>query len=178
MHQCFFSAILCSTFALSVIFFFILLLSFIIFNATAAILLQAASPWLLNFTPLICCQLESCFPVSPLNSATTSPTAHSTCFWGRSERQRLFHSSKNNNTLSDSCSQGRPGFPSASSHFWFLSLCLCPGMTLNMLAMLLVSVIRGQVVAVYNIEKLDWAHKTTQSTSSPQTASRQGTVLT
>lgn len=52
-----------------------------------------------------------------------------------------------------------------------------------MLAMLLASVIQGQVVAVYNTEKqeaceqLGWAHETPQSTASPQTASLQGTVL-
>lgn len=57
-------------------------------------------------------------------------------------------------------------------------------MTLNMVAMLLASVIQGQVVAVYNTEKqkacqqLDQTHKTTQSTSSPQTASLQETVHT
>uniref|UniRef100_UPI0037E84BFF sodium-dependent lysophosphatidylcholine symporter 1-B-like n=1 Tax=Semicossyphus pulcher TaxID=241346 RepID=UPI0037E84BFF len=50
-------------------------------------------------------------------------------------------------------------------------------MSVEMLAMLLASVIQGQVVAVYNTEKqeacqhLDQAHETPQSTNSPQTAS-------
>uniref|UniRef100_A0A3Q1JU76 Uncharacterized protein n=1 Tax=Anabas testudineus TaxID=64144 RepID=A0A3Q1JU76_ANATE len=54
-------------------------------------------------------------------------------------------------------------------------------MTLNMLAMLLASAVQGQVVAVFNTEKqqacqlLGWAHETTQSTSSPQTALLQET---
>nr|XP_020491430.1 sodium-dependent lysophosphatidylcholine symporter 1-like [Labrus bergylta] len=50
-------------------------------------------------------------------------------------------------------------------------------MSVEMLAMLLASIIQGQVIAVYNTEKqeacehLDQAHETPQSTSSPQTAS-------
>ncbi len=50
--------------------------------------------------------------------------------------------------------------------------------------MLLASAIQGQVVAVYNTEKqeacqhLDQAHETSQSTTSPHTASLQETVDT
>ncbi|XP_040007642.1 sodium-dependent lysophosphatidylcholine symporter 1 [Xiphias gladius] len=54
-------------------------------------------------------------------------------------------------------------------------------MSAEMLAMLLASIIQGQVVSVYNTEKqeacqqLDQAHETPQSTPSPQTASLQET---
>uniref|UniRef100_A0A3Q3FCK0 Major facilitator superfamily domain containing 2a-like 2 n=1 Tax=Labrus bergylta TaxID=56723 RepID=A0A3Q3FCK0_9LABR len=56
-------------------------------------------------------------------------------------------------------------------------------MSVEMLAMLLASIIQGQVIAVYNTEKqeacehLDQAHETPQSTSSPQTASLRETVF-
>uniref|UniRef100_A0A3B4G7H2 Sodium-dependent lysophosphatidylcholine symporter 1-like n=1 Tax=Pundamilia nyererei TaxID=303518 RepID=A0A3B4G7H2_9CICH len=51
-------------------------------------------------------------------------------------------------------------------------------MSVEMVAMLLASVIQGQVVAVYNTEKQEACqdHETPQSTSSPQTASFQQTV--
>ncbi|KAM4563491.1 sodium-dependent lysophosphatidylcholine symporter 1-B-like isoform 2-T2 [Odontesthes bonariensis] len=54
-------------------------------------------------------------------------------------------------------------------------------MSVEMMAMLLASVIQGQVVSVYNTEKqeaceqLDQAHQTPQSTSAPQAASLQET---
>ncbi|XP_053279969.1 sodium-dependent lysophosphatidylcholine symporter 1-B-like [Pleuronectes platessa] len=54
-------------------------------------------------------------------------------------------------------------------------------MSVEMVAMLLASVIQGQVVAVYNTEKqeacqqLDEAHETPQSSATPPTASLQGT---
>lgn len=76
----------------------------------------------------------------------------------------------------------RPGFP---SHSLSPSLSLCPslaGMSVEMVAMLLASVIQGQVVAVYNTEKQEACqhldHETPQSTSLPNTASLPETVNT
>lgn len=76
-------------------------------------------------------------------------------------------------------------FPSAS----LLSLSLfsprlCPGMSAELVSMLLASVIQGQVMALYNTERqescqpLDPVHETPESTSPPQTASLQETVET
>lgn len=57
------------------------------------------------------------------------------------------------------------------------------GMSVEMMALLLVSVIQGQVVSVYNTEKqeacehLDQINQTPHSSSAPQTASLHETVL-
>ena len=69
-----------------------------------------------------------------------------------------------------------------------ISLCLYRslsllGMTVEILAMLLGSVVQGQVIAVYNAERdgvcqqLDQTQPAPQSTPSPHAASLQGTVL-
>lgn len=62
---------------------------------------------------------------------------------------------------------------------------ICPslaGMSVEMVAMLVASIIQGQVVAVYNTEKQEACqhldHEAPQGTSSPQNASLQETVDT
>lgn len=163
-------------------------------TVAAAILLQAVSPWLLSFTPLMRCQLASCFPLSSINSATMFLTSRWTCSWGEitetETRPRPTVRVPRLTLISDPYSPKLnvdQGIPSDSSHPLSPSPCLCPslaGMSVEMVAMLLASAIQGQVVAVYNTEKqeacqhLDQAHETSQSTSSPHTASLQETVDT
>ena len=94
----------------------------------AAILLQAASPWLLSFTPLMCCQLVSCFLLSSINSATTFLTSHSTCSWGEipetETRPRPTVRTAHNHLRSLISWQtiSRPGFPYDLLHFFSVRL--------------------------------------------------------
>ena len=145
------------------------------FTVAAAILLQAVSPWWLGFTPLVRCRSLSRFLLSPINSATTCRTSPSTCSWGEitetgTRRRPTVRAPALVTLRPRGWAQCRPKI-------------LCPslaGMTVEMVAMLLASVIQGQVVAVYNTEKQEACQhadqETPQSTSSAQNASLQGTV--
>ncbi|XP_047196066.1 LOW QUALITY PROTEIN: sodium-dependent lysophosphatidylcholine symporter 1-B-like [Hippoglossus stenolepis] len=126
------------------------------------------------------CALGWChvFPSSSVPSATTSRTSRSTCSWGeiRGTETRPRPTVRPPGLRSHFISTPESGLTSVSP-----SLRLCPGMSVEMVAMLLASVIQGQVVAVYNTEKqevcqqLDEANETPQSSATPPTASLQGT---
>lgn len=141
-------------------------------------LLQAMSPWLLSFTPMVKCHLASRF--SSCQQCYNVPYLSLNMFLGGNQRDRDSATaySKNIDSLTFRNFIRRQ---TKCKVFW-VSLLIWPGMSVEMVAMLLASVIQGQVVAVYNTEKQeacrDWDqdHETPQSTSSPQTASFQQTV--
>nr|XP_043893200.1 sodium-dependent lysophosphatidylcholine symporter 1-B-like isoform X3 [Solea senegalensis] len=104
-----------------------------------------------------------------MKNATTSPTSPSTCSWAETRETETLPRP----TVRDFTSHPQ----SNADHDTHPPSLLCAGMSVEMVAMLLASIIQGQVVAVYNAEKqeacqqLDQNHETPQGTSAPQAAS-------
>lgn len=141
-------------------------------------LLQAMSPWLLSFTPIVKCHLASRF--SSCQQCYNVPYLSLNMFLGGNQRDRDSATAYSKNI--DSFTFRNFIRRQTKCKVFWVSLLIWPGMSVEMVAMLLASVIQGQVVAVYNTEKQeacrDWDqdHETPQSMSSPQTASFQQTV--
>lgn len=141
-------------------------------------LLQAMSPWLLSFTPMVKCHLASRF--SSCQQCYNVPYLSLNMFLGGDQRDRDSATAYSKNI--DSFTFRKFIRRQTKCKVFWVSLLIWPGMSVEMVAMLLASVIQGQVVAVYNTEKQeacrDWDQdrETPQSTSSPQTASFQQTV--
>lgn len=137
-------------------------------------LLQAMSPWLLSFTPMVKCHLASHF--SSCQQCYNVPYLSLNMFLGGDQRDRDSATAYSKNI--DSFTFRNLIRPQTKWKVFWVPLRIWPGMSVEMVAMLLASVIQGQVVAVYNTEKQEACqdHETPQSTSSPQTASFQQTV--
>lgn len=132
------------------------------------------SPWLLSFTPMVKCHLASHF--SSCQQCYNVPYLSLNMFLGGDQRDRDSATAYSKNI--DSFTFRNLIRPQTKCKVFWVSLLIWPGMSVEMVAMLLASVIQGQVVAVYNTEKQEACqdHETPQSTSSPQTASFQQTV--
>lgn len=132
------------------------------------------SPWLLSFTPMVKCHLASRF--SSCQQCYNVPYLSLNMFLGGDQRDRDSATAYSKNI--DSFTFRNLIRRQTKCKVFWVSLLIWPGMSVEMVAMLLASVIQGQVVAVYNTEKQEACrdHETPQSTSSPQTASFQQTV--
>lgn len=130
----------------------------------------------------------SCFPLSSINSATTFLISPSTCSSGEitgteTPPQPTVRVYQHPHLRSSFSGQAKQNVGQDLPSHWLHPSCpSSAGMTVEMVAMLLASVIQGQVVAVYNAEKQEACqhldHETPESTSSPQIAFLQETVDT
>lgn len=113
-------------------------------------------------------------PCHPFDSATTFLTFPSTCSSGETTETE---------TLPRPTVRQTPTLTLISDYSHnSLNTSSLAGMSVEMVAMLVASIIQGQVVAVYNTEKQEACqhldHEAPQGTSSPQNASLQETVDT